>query len=958
MRWLTTIGSICLLAALSLDAQTTANGSLRGTVTDAHGAMLPGVTVSATSVTVPGVRTATTDGAGRYVLADLPPGDYAVLAELTGFTRARHAAVMVRAGLNLILDLAMAVGSIDETIDVHAEPPLLETQRAGRAVNVSGELLRGIPLLERREWFGALTVVPGVTSAEWVNNERLFFVHGADSAANVVQIDGADVTPATGSAIQQVGLSTEAVEDIQIKTAGMDASAPLGLGGIINIATASGTNQIKGAAILSVQPRRWNDSNTPGGTSGTASVRQTELSLGAPLVRDRLWVFGAYRYTDATTGVSRTAAQLAALGALVPGWVPLESTNEAHFGLIKGSTRFSPAHELMGMYQYDVNPTNVAEVTGSYTFAEKVGGSGALLRLSSVWGGRFTTRLAASYNDKRRENLRPDLELPYQPVYQSTFLSAGVPVGNGLLVNRGSTTTAQQLQPNSKLTLSFDGTVLIDRALGVHELQFGIYAQPRTRIGRTVAYLNDGFIQEDLVLRRADDYASGVVPFHRVMMEGTELVAARVKGQDYAFYVQDAWRPAPRLTVSLGVRVDRVTWHDRLFDVESVRSTEIGPRAGVNYAITSSAHDVVRAHWTRVHDRPSQVSTSVGAVTLGQRDLYDRDLDGTFETVLTTPSIFALTAGRTFDPGLHVPFVEEWGGGYTRQLPGRLAAGIDVVHRNFKDRPALVETNGLYQGSRFVGYRDEAFNATYLVTNNEWNWPVYTSAELSVTKRTTRLQGIASYVRQWRHMGGTWQPNDPAGFIQPAAFANDRGIGSASGVLSTPVDANSLSGTHMTQRSTASGQWQDHAVRAGVTVAGPFSLLVSGSYTFQSGAWSGPVMTRLPVADPAHGPATVTLSNGRVVSNPLATTLRFAHPTRGEGQLKTPPYHALNLRVGRRFGLRGVKLDAALDLFNVTNNSADLSFQSGANQQYNPLFGLTTFRQLPRSAQAFVRAVF
>jgi hypothetical protein len=580
-----------------------------------------------------------------------------------------------------------------------------------------------------------------------------------------------------------------------------------------------------------------------------------------------------------------------------------------------------------------------------------------LLRVSSVWSSRFMTRLAASYNDKRRDNLRPDIEMPFQPVYQSTFLSAGLPTGNGLLVNRGSVTTAQQLQPNSKLTLSADATVLADAA-GVHELQFGLYAQPRTTIARTVAYLNGGFIQEDSVLRRPDDYTSGVVPFHRVIMDGTDLAAARVQGQDYAVYVQDAWRPMSRLTVSVGVRVDRVIWRDRLFDVVSVRSTEVGPRAGVNYALTDAAHDVVRAHWARVHDRPTQVSTAVGAVALGRRDLYDGDLDGTFETVLTTPSIFALTAGRTFDPKLHVPFVDEWGAGYTRQLPGRLFAGVDVVRREYLDRPALVETNGVYQGSRFVGYRDEAFNATYLVTNNRWNRPVYTSAEVSVTKRTARVQAIGSYVRQWRHMGGTWQPNDPASFIQPSAFANDRGLGSASGVLSTPVDANSLSGTHMTQRSTASGQWQDHAARAGVTIRAPLSILVSSSYTFQSGVWSGPIVTRLAAADPTYGPASVTLSNGRVVSNPLAITIRFAYPTRGEGQLETPAYHALNMRLGRRFALRGVKLDAALDLFNVTNHGADLSFQSGANQQYNPLFGLTTFRQLPRSAQVYVRAAF
>jgi hypothetical protein len=167
-----------------------------------------------------------------------------------------------------------------------------------------------------------------------------------------------------------------------------------------------------------------------------------------------------------------------------------------------------------------------------------------------------------------------------------------------------------------------------------------------------------------------------------------------------------------------------------------------------------------------------------------------------------------------------------------------------------------------------------------------------------------------------------------------------------------------LSGTQATQRATGSAQWQDHAVRAGLTYAGPWALVFAGNYTFQSGIWSGPIISRLAAPDPAFGPPTVTLSNGRVVSNPLATTLRFAYSTRGDGQLRTPPLNALNLRIGRRFSFTRMKFDASLDVFNVTNNGADLSFESGANQTYNPLFKTTTFRQLPRSAQIMLRTSF
>ncbi|MGH9159492.1 MAG: hypothetical protein ACRD2X_05860, partial [Vicinamibacteraceae bacterium] len=471
-------------------------------------------------------------------------------------------------------------------------------------------------------------------------------------------------------------------------------------------------------------------------------------------------------------------------------------------------------------------------------------------------------------------------------------------------------------------------------------------------------YVNDGFALEETVLRDFARLEAGVQPFHRLIFDGNELTDARRRGEDYAFYIQDAWRPTSRLTVNAGLRVDRIVWTDLLFDVTSQRSTEIGPRFGVNYLLTGDGHNVARAHWVRVHDQPSQNAVSVGTSSLGLRDLYDSDLDGTFETVFETPPTFALTPTRTVAGNLHQSFVHEWGVGYSRQLPGNVAAGVDVVHREYRDRPVIVETNARYDGQVFVGYNDVSLNDIFQIANNEWNWPVYSALEVSLTKRTDSVQAIASYVRQWRHMDGTWQPHDPASFIQPEAFDNNRGIGTPTGLNTSTLDVNSLSGSSMTQRGTASAQWQDHVVRVGVTHDGPWGLLLAGHYTFQSGAWSGPIISRIAAPDASFGPETVTLSNDRVVQNPLATTFRFAYRTRGEGQLRTPALHVLNLRVGRRFSWGSRTIDTALDVFNVTNNDADSSFDIGANHTFNPAFGTTTFRQLPRSGQVVLRLSF
>src|SRR5690606_35970300 len=164
-----------------------------------------------------------------------------------------------------------------------------------------------------------------------------------------------------------------------------------------------------------------------------------------------------------------------------------------------------------------------------------------------------------------------------------------------------------------------------------------------------------------------------------------------------------------------------------------------GPRVGFNYALTSDNRNVARGYWARVHDQPGVVTTT-GSPNVGQRDLYDVDLDGSFETVFVTPASATVIANRSIDPDLHQPYVQEWGAGFSRQLPGTSAVNVDVTRRRFTDRPTLVETNGRFEGGAFTGYQNEAFNEIYVATNNRWNTPVYTSLELSFTRQTPRIQ--------------------------------------------------------------------------------------------------------------------------------------------------------------------------------------------------------------------------
>ena len=254
----------------------------------------------------------------------------------------------------------------------------------------------------------------------------------------------------------------------------------------------------------------------------------------------------------------------------------------------------------------------------------------------------------------------------------------------------------------------------------------------------------------------------------------------------------------------------------------------------------------------------------------------------------------------------------------------------------------------------FQGYVDPNFNQIYLVTNNRWNWLVNSGLDVSVAKQGARVQWLASYSHQWRHVAGTWVPNDPASFIQPAAFPNDKGIGNTKGPLSAPIESNSLSGTYMA----GAGQWRDNVASLGATITGPWGIRVSPVVTYQSGIWSGPVVTKIAAPDPAFGPTTLTLSNGRLVSNPLATTIRFAYPTRADGQWAPKGMYSVNLQLGREFIFDRRKLIASLSGFNLTNGDAPLQLAPGANQQYSTTYQQGFIVQQPRAVQALFRFLF
>ena len=181
---------------------------------------------------------------------------------------------------------------------------------------------------------------------------------------------------------------------------------------------------------------------------------------------------------------------------------------------------------------------------------------------------------------------------------------------------------------------------------------------------------------------------------------------------------------------------------DELFDVRTQSSLEIGPRAGVIYALTADSKNVVHGSFSRLAAKPEWIylPSLGGSVTVTTTDIYDTRGDGSFATSLVTPAQTQVAANRRIDPDRHQSFTDEILLGYRRQLPSQISLDATFIRRAYKEMPAQIDINGIYTDGVFRGYEDVSQNAILLQTNNVWNTPIYTGLEVVGSQRTRRSQ--------------------------------------------------------------------------------------------------------------------------------------------------------------------------------------------------------------------------
>ena len=297
-----------LAGILLLPSLASAQATIAGVVRDASAAVLPGVTVEASSpVLIEKSRTVVSDGTGQYRITDLPPGTYELTFSLTGFSTVKREGLAVSGSGVITSNADLRVGAVAETITVSAASPVVDTQSVRREVVLNNETLSTLPAT--RGYGSALATVPalniggvagaGAATAPTTPSMMFFTAHGGAAGEGRILTNGMAVAaPFGGGGVSDVTYDTANSEEMQVLISGGLGEAETG-GPSINIVPKSGGNQFRGSAFYSVSGD-WATSNNVDDRMRSYGITQPPAlrsnwdvsgSIGGPLKKDRLWFF-------------------------------------------------------------------------------------------------------------------------------------------------------------------------------------------------------------------------------------------------------------------------------------------------------------------------------------------------------------------------------------------------------------------------------------------------------------------------------------------------------------------------------------------------------------------------------------------------------------------------------------------------------------------------------------------
>lgn len=984
------LGVLTWVLTVNLFAQS--NSILRGQVVDQNDAVIPGATVTLTGDQVQGKKNTVADSNGNFAFLGLMPGTYQILVSKSGFKTLQQNDIQLRASQTLDLNFRLEVGEAQGTVEVKSgqDTPIVDTSTPEKNYNISGDFITQLPLNPRQSWEALWTMVPGVdgfadgpnydpivNGAGRQNAGTVTFQNGfqtfnqgiVNTVSNSYTLNGLTIGDSVTNQGWRTQFSTEAIQDVVVKTSGADASTPLAQGGAVNIVTKSGGNKFHGSAGVFIQPKKFNWTNIPNGTSSTLNLFQPDLSLGGPVVipnfgdggkgywkgTDKLWFFTTYRQARADRGIIRSAADLAyfqSVGLDAPVFDEIERSNRFTGKL---TYQLNSNHSLIFNYLNDsgtvFNSNAQPRSLEVATIDLRSGGPSYQFAWNGTFGSKF---LWTAQYGQRETNTTQEIkggDEPARTLFSAVQIGTGgnlMPVGNSLLIYGNSSNGARTFvskRPYKEFTS--DVTALADFA-GNHTFQAGILYRPAMTDYTFTRVAPSGITHIDEFLN------NGVrTVFRRFRWEGTDFPENERSTKQIGFYVQDKWNINSRLTVTIGGRFDNQKGIDAL-GTTILDAWTFNPRFGLALSLNKSGRDVLRGSWGRYSDLLTVAGTPTisgsGRTNGNPAGVYDYDNngDGIWDaTVVITPATgfnpSTTTGGgltkTIIDPDLNVSYKDEFQFGYTRQLPLKMVLDASYIHADFKDIVGILNINRVYTNGLFTGLVDPTYNDVLLRTNLPNYNQKYRSFQLSLIRNIGgKYSFFANYTYQKRTLTGEFPIDDPNRYYHPADwFDDDR-------------------------------QVRPHVLALNGDAKLPWGFKASAVFTYESGAYGRALERVLSTSDPEYiqhvSSIQVTGPNGtRNVSNYLRSTVRLLGP-RDEGRLQLPWRPRLNLRLGKNFSLpwKGQRIETAVDIFNVFNEATPLGFFSTNAQTRPDLPGFgrlsETFVGSPRGVQLSFRYRF
>jgi hypothetical protein len=318
MRQASVFAAMLVAALLAFPALATAQSSIVGVVKDTSGAVLPGVTVEASSdVLIEKSKSAVSDGNGQYRIVDLRPGSYVVVFTLTGFQTFKREGIELLSEFTANVNAEMKVGAIEETIVVSAASPIVDVSSAAHIQVLDRDSIDNIPTGRTIQGIGQVLVgvnlsLPDVGGSR-AAMQTYMSVHGQSAANNTVMVDGLSVNGLEANGAVQSYFNDAASQEMSYQTSAIGAETSSG-GVRLNMIPREGGNRFSGDTALTYRPGSWQGDNLTqrlinrGLTVGNSTkyIADFTASEGGPILKDKLWFFGSYRDYDTNNRISNT----------------------------------------------------------------------------------------------------------------------------------------------------------------------------------------------------------------------------------------------------------------------------------------------------------------------------------------------------------------------------------------------------------------------------------------------------------------------------------------------------------------------------------------------------------------------------------------------------------------------------------------------------------------------------